>query len=404
MDSAEERLPISLIVGLVMTGFAMMSWLVRWLTGKATSATTVGMLMLGMCLLMISTWTGPSGVAAADNQCKDRTHRLEMSQCPELVALCFALEDAGTSWEEVIADAVERQEYVDVEETTTGGVDAEVCADVLGTGRSRFVTDRVMFQSGCECEAGLDSYNGTPVYMGEATYRASGLGPLLKVNLTVSHVGGGGLKILGLAKEAMLMIHSHPVTVDIIVGEMNISSSQMLIGMPAMAAKNTYIMCAEGTAGIEDDNGELLIFGRGNKRTADVPAKPPPPPDPTVAAVKSEKEDRWSTCVRQRACRKAYTHHLNLADAVSELVDEVHKRLTDLGLDDALGWTQDDVMLKAVPPDRRVALRKHPSYRKLTKGPRKEVDELMARGGELILVYWWWCGAFIDEARYSDSV
>ena len=46
MDSAEERLPISLIVGLVMTGFAMMSWLVRWLTGKATSATTVGMLML----------------------------------------------------------------------------------------------------------------------------------------------------------------------------------------------------------------------------------------------------------------------------------------------------------------------------------------------------------------------
>ena len=67
MDSAEERLPISLIVGLVMTGFAMMSWLVRWLTGKATSATTVGMLMLGMCLLMISTWTGPSGVAAADN-------------------------------------------------------------------------------------------------------------------------------------------------------------------------------------------------------------------------------------------------------------------------------------------------------------------------------------------------
>eukprot|EP01046_Picozoa_sp_COSAG06_P054772 COSAG06_NODE_9859_length_1802_cov_16.537874_1_plen_199_part_00 len=156
-------------------------------------------------------------MAAADNQCKDRTHRLEMSQCPELVALCFALEDAGTSWEEVIADAVERQEYVDVEETTAGGVDAEVCADVLGTGRSRFVTDRVMFQSGCECEAGLDSYNGTPVYMGEATYRASGLGPLLKVNLTVSHVGGGGLKILGLAKEAMLMIHSHPVTVDIIV-------------------------------------------------------------------------------------------------------------------------------------------------------------------------------------------
>ena len=61
MDSAEERLPISLIVGLVMTGFAMMSWLVRWLTGKATSATTVGMLMLGMCLLMISTWTGPTG-------------------------------------------------------------------------------------------------------------------------------------------------------------------------------------------------------------------------------------------------------------------------------------------------------------------------------------------------------
>ena len=40
------------------------------------------------------------------------------------------------SWEEVIADAVERQEYVDVEETTTGGVDTEVCADVLGTGRS----------------------------------------------------------------------------------------------------------------------------------------------------------------------------------------------------------------------------------------------------------------------------
>ena len=37
------------------------------------------------------------------------------------------------------------------------------------------------------------------------------------------------------------MIHSHPVTVDIIVGEMNISSSQMLIGMPAMAAK--IIMC-----------------------------------------------------------------------------------------------------------------------------------------------------------------
>ena len=105
-----------------MTGFAMVSWLVRWLTGKATSATTVGMLMLGMCLLMISTWTGPSGVAAADNQCKDRTHQLEMSQCPELVALCFALEDAGTSWEEVIADAVERQEYVDAEETTTGGV------------------------------------------------------------------------------------------------------------------------------------------------------------------------------------------------------------------------------------------------------------------------------------------
>ena len=64
MDSAEERLPISLIVGLVMTGFAMMSWLVWWLTGKATSATTVGMLMLGMCLLMVSTWTGPSGVAA----------------------------------------------------------------------------------------------------------------------------------------------------------------------------------------------------------------------------------------------------------------------------------------------------------------------------------------------------
>ena len=70
------------------------------------------------------------------------------------------------------------------------------------------------------------------------------------MNLTVSHVGGGGLKILGLAKEAMLMIHSHPVTVDIIVGEMNISSSQMLIGMPAMAAKSTYIMCAEGTAGM----------------------------------------------------------------------------------------------------------------------------------------------------------
>jgi hypothetical protein len=64
---------------------------------------------------------------------------------------------------------------------------------------------------------------------------------LLKVNLTVSHVGGGGLKNLGLAKEAMLMIHSHPVMVDIIVGEMNISSSQMLIGMPAMAAK--IIMC-----------------------------------------------------------------------------------------------------------------------------------------------------------------
>ncbi len=51
------------------------------------------------------------------------------------------------------------------------------------------------------------------------------------------------------------MIHSHPVTVDIIAGEMNISSCQMLIGMPAMADKKTYIICAEGTAGMEDDDG-----------------------------------------------------------------------------------------------------------------------------------------------------
>eukprot|EP01046_Picozoa_sp_COSAG06_P066139 COSAG06_NODE_16549_length_994_cov_35.538547_2_plen_249_part_01 len=248
-----------------MTAFAMMNCLSKWLTGKATSATALGVLMVGMCLLLVSPWVREG----------ERGFIRGRSQCPEWEELCFALDDAGTSWDEIIAEAVERQEYVT--DTTTRGVNTEVCADVLGIGRSRFVTDRVMFQSGCECEAGLDSYNGTPVYMGEATYRASGIGPLLKVDLSVSHVGGGGLKILGLAKDTLLMIHSHPVTVDIIVGEMNINSCQMLIGMPAMAEKNTYISCAEGTAWLEDDDGEVLIFGRGNNRTIGVPKKTPLP-------------------------------------------------------------------------------------------------------------------------------
>ena len=52
----EERLPTSLIVGLVLTGFAMMNCLSKWLSGKATSATALGVLLMGMCLLMVSPW------------------------------------------------------------------------------------------------------------------------------------------------------------------------------------------------------------------------------------------------------------------------------------------------------------------------------------------------------------
>ena len=74
-----------------------------------------------------------------------------------------------------------------------------------------------MGPNGYEFTAGLDTYNGTTAYMGLDTYLACGqeLKDLLKLNLEVSHVGGGKLKIYGLWGRATLMNHGNPVTVDV---------------------------------------------------------------------------------------------------------------------------------------------------------------------------------------------
>ena len=76
------------------------------------------------------------------------------------------------------------------------------------------------------------------------------------------HVGGGKLKIYGLWGRATLMNHGNPMTVDAVIGDFKVTSSQCLLGIPALCEHDATIRCREGIAKLLDDNGDLRIFGK----------------------------------------------------------------------------------------------------------------------------------------------
>ena len=214
---------------------------------------------------------------------RERSHGVRFVHAAVLVgALQSAvrnLEGRGQTWEEMIASAERRGEYVDVSEMDAEAevcdIDTSVCPEEtedIAASTANFLTDTVMFQNGYECVLGLDTYNGTPGYVGFNTWKAAGGTKLLKIDLKVSHVGGGILKIHGLWKDALLHNHSHPMTFDMVVGSYSVSTAEILMGITSMGKLNGVLMIRSGLAAFEDDDGETFLFGKG-KSTAVDPGK-----------------------------------------------------------------------------------------------------------------------------------
>ena len=81
-----------------------------------------------------------------------------------------------------------------------------------------------MAQNRHEFTAGVDTYNGTTAYTSLSNFRACGGTELLKLDLRVSHVGGGDLKIYGLWKDATFMVHGEPLSMDVVVGDFRVGT------------------------------------------------------------------------------------------------------------------------------------------------------------------------------------
>ena len=142
------------------------------------------------------------------------------------------------------------------------------------TNRAHFIVDKIMFQNGHTAMLGIDSYNGTPCYASHDTYIAAGAGGLMNIDMKVTHVGGGSLKIYGLWKNVLLMCHDHPFTIDVVIGEMSVNSADMLLGMPMLKKLKAYINCDQSYVALEDDIGEMFLFGQGSSQVTALPKVP----------------------------------------------------------------------------------------------------------------------------------
>ena len=129
--------------------------------------------------------------------------------------------------------------------------------------KSLFITDTVMGQNSYEFTAGVDTFNGTPMYCGFNTFKACGGEKLLELELNVSHVGGGGLKIHGLWADVLLMNHGHPFVTDIVVGDFSVKSAEALLGMPTLSTVlKASVDCVLGICHMVDSDGENWVFGK----------------------------------------------------------------------------------------------------------------------------------------------
>jgi len=130
---------------------------------------------------------------------------------------------------------------------------------------ARFIRDRVMFQNGTYCTAGLDSYCGVPAYLSAKQYEEAGYSrkDLLPFIHRVNHVGGGALGIYGMAADLLITVNGHPLRLDAVVGEMQVATSSLLIGATTMAREdvNAVLFMRDAYAQMRDDNGDTFNFG-----------------------------------------------------------------------------------------------------------------------------------------------
>ena len=62
------------------------------------------------------------------------------------------------------------------------------------------------------------------------------------------------------------MNHGQPITIDVVVGDFKVMTSECLLGIPVLHKKEAIIDCKAGLMDFKDDNGDIQIFGKHRSR------------------------------------------------------------------------------------------------------------------------------------------